>query len=310
MRNYRCEDDYWRIREFLRQVLKLNKMRLYSWHLARLDYWRYFCNVDITSFPLEEVVFIWETADGQIAAVLNPESGGHAFLQVHPLYRSAELEEEMIEVAEQRLPISKEDGQRKLFVWADSLDKLRQDILLRRGYAKDDEPAYQRRRALDAPITEADSLQAQPSPGYTVRALGDEEELPARSWASWRAFHPDEPDENYEGWEWYTHIQQIPTYRRDLDIVAVAPTGESAAFCTVWFDGVTRSGVFEPVGTVPEHQRKGLGKALMHEGLRRLERLGATLAYVDSYTPAAHALYAAAGFTEYDLSEAWAKEMY
>jgi len=29
-------------------------------------------------------VFIWETTDGRIAAVLNREGPGNAFLQVHP----------------------------------------------------------------------------------------------------------------------------------------------------------------------------------------------------------------------------------
>jgi len=33
---------------------------------------------------LEEDVFIWETTDGRIAAVLNREGPGNAFLQVHP----------------------------------------------------------------------------------------------------------------------------------------------------------------------------------------------------------------------------------
>jgi mycothiol synthase len=45
----------------------------------------------------------------------------------------------------------------------------------------------------------------------------------------------------------------------------------------------------------------------MYEGLTRLERLGATKAFVGSYEPVAHALYASAGFIEYDLSEAWMK---
>jgi mycothiol synthase len=144
--------------------------------------------------------------------------------------------------------------------------------------------------------------------GYTVRALGDVEELPARSLVSWRAFHPDEPDDRYEGSQWYHNIQRAPLYRRNLDIVAVAPNGEFAGFCTVWFDDVIRTGAFEPVGTAPAHQRRGLGKAVMCEGLRRLKRLGATMAYVGSYVPQAHALYTSVGFTEYDLSEPWVKE--
>jgi hypothetical protein len=43
----------------------------------------------------------------------------------------------------------------------------------------------------------------------------------------------------------------------------------------------------------------------MVEGLRRLQRLGATLATVGSYSAEAGALYAAVGFTEYDLLERW-----
>lgn len=70
---------------------------------------------------------------------------------------------------------------------------------------------------------------------------------------------------------------------------------------------MTRSVVFEPVGTHPDHQKRGLGKAVMAEGLRRAARLGATLATVGSYSPAAHALYSAMGFTEYDLSEPWTR---
>jgi len=47
----------------------------------------------------------------------------------------------------------------------------------------------------------------------------------------------------------------------------------------------------------------------MCEGLRRLKRLGATIATVGSYTPPAHALYTSVRFTEHDLSEPWAKEL-
>jgi predicted N-acetyltransferase YhbS len=132
-------------------------------------------------------------------------------------------------------------------------------------------------------------------------------DLPARSWASWRAFHPDEPDENYKGWEWYFNIQRDPLYRRDLDLVVVAPNGEMASFTTIWWDEVTKTGAFEPVGTAPEHQRKGLARALMTEGLNRLKQLGAAMAYVSSYGMAAHATYESVGFAKYDRSELWKK---
>jgi predicted N-acetyltransferase YhbS len=70
---------------------------------------------------------------------------------------------------------------------------------------------------------------------------------------------------------------------------------------------VTRTGAFEPVAVVPEHQRLGLGKALMFEGLRRIRKLGATQATVGSYGPIAGALYESAGFCNYDMAEPWYK---
>ena len=211
---------------------------------------------------------------------------------------------EMLDVAEAKLPRTKDDDKKELIVWVNETDESTKRLFTKRGYVRSKFLAeHMRNRFYTAPIPDT------PTPsGYTVRALGDERELPARSWLSWKAFHPDEPDEKYEGWEWYKSIQRIPLYRRDLDIVAVADDGELAAFCTVWFDDVTRTAVFEPVGTHPNHQKRGLGKAVMTEGLRRAERLGSLLASVSSYGEAAHALYESMGFTGFDLLEPWIKE--
>jgi mycothiol synthase len=306
MRRYQDEDDYWGIREFLREVFLLNGRRELSWQVARFDYWRWHGIENLEQGPLEEDVFIWETAQGQMAALLNAESKGEAFLQVHPRLRTQELEAEMVALAEQHLSIPNSNGGRVLRVWADEHDDLRQRILTRRGYGKGEWPEYQRRRSLDGPIPEA-----QPAPGYTVRSLGDGAELLERCYASGLAFHPDEiryAVENREDVNWYRNIQNAPLYRRDLDIVAIAPDGAVASFCTVWFDDVTRTGYFEPVATAPAHQRRGLGKAVMCEGLRRLKKMGGTMATVGGHTPAANTLYASVLSTEYNLFEPWAKE--
>ncbi len=306
MRRYRDESDYWRIREFLRRVQALDQLHQFSWPVARLDYWRWHGIENCRHCDAHDrVIFIWETSAEEMVAVLNPEERGEVFLQVHPAFRIPALEEEMLGAAEAHLTASTQNGKRMLNVWTDANDAARHNILTRRGYIKTKHAEYQRRRALSVPIPDVPIPQ-----GYTVRALGNKEEWPARSWLSWQAFHPAEPDENYEGWEWYHNIQRIPLYRRDLDLVAVAPSGEFASFCTIWYDDVTRSACFEPVGTAPAHQRRGLGKAVMSEGLRRVERLGATTALVGSYSFPAHALYESVGFTEYDLSEAWRKELY
>jgi GNAT superfamily N-acetyltransferase len=304
VRKYRNEEDYWRMRYFLRELFLANERNEWSWQVARLDYWRWHVVKNCEEIPsFEDAVFIWESQFGSMNAVLNPEGPGEAFLQVHPATRSSELENEMIALAEASLAQVTEEGTHRLTVWVPEHDILRQALLQDLGYVKGPWPEYQRRRFLGATIPEPE-----PPSGYTLRALGGDEELPARSWASWRAFHPDEPDEDYEGWEWYRNIQSMPLYRRGLDVVAVAPQGEIAAFCTVWYDDVTRTGYFEPVGTVPEHQRKGLGKAVLYEALRRLKARGATLATVGGFSKAANALYTSVFGEEYELLERWQRE--
>lgn len=280
----------------------LNDRREKSWHVARLDYWRWHFMKNCQSCdPLEKVTFILETASGKIAAVLHPATSGEAFLQTHPDFRPTELEYDLLTFAEQHLAVTNADGQRHLFVLADQDDSLRQQVLTQLGYAKHGQSIHKWRRDLADPIPETPI-----APEYTIRSMGDEREFPARSWASWKAFHPDEPDDQYDGWEWYAIIQSAPLYRRDLDIVAAASTGEIAAFCTIWYDDASRSACCVLVGTVPQHQRRGLGKAVMIEGLRRLKRMGGTRVLANGYDPQANALYGSV-LGAADLTDSWVK---
>ncbi len=301
LRPYQDENDYWRIRAFLREVFLLNGRRELSWQVARLDYWRYFGNPNFEKYPLEQAIYYWETDDGHIAAMICPESRGQVYLNVHPGFAARILDAEILQVAEDCLSEpDAETGGRKLTVWAHQHDTQRVQVLTERGYIRGDWPEMQHRRSLELPIPEV----AIPS-GYTIRALGDRNELPMRSWLSWRVFHPNEPDTNYMGWDWYLDIQRCPLYRRDLDLVAVAPNGELAAFCGIWYDDVTRAGYFEPVGTAPEHERRGLARATMTEGLRRLKSLGGIQAHVGGYSEAANALYARVMSPDHLVYERW-----
>ncbi|MCX6092690.1 MAG: GNAT family N-acetyltransferase [Candidatus Bipolaricaulota bacterium] len=265
MRTYEREDDFWAIRQFLRDVYLRNGRTEHSWQTARFDYWRWHGILNMGDGNLETDVFLWHTSTGELAAVLNSEGRGHAFLQVDPRVRTAALEEEMLGVAEEHLTgVGKSTGRPFISVSAQDGDAMRVEL---------------------------------PGPeGYTIRAMkADDQELASRSWASWRAFHPDEPNDKYEGWEWQRNVHKAPMYRRDLDIIAEAPTGEIAAFATVWYDDVTRATCHEPVGTTPEHQRKGLAKAVIAEGMRRAKEMGALIATVGGggeSNPPAELLYA------------------
>ena len=81
MRNYHDEDDYWRIRDFLRRVFLLNGRRDLSWQADRFDYWRWHGIDNLGHGQLEKNVFIWETKDGEIAAMLNSEEPGCAYFR-------------------------------------------------------------------------------------------------------------------------------------------------------------------------------------------------------------------------------------
>jgi len=301
MRPYQDDNDFWHMRDFLREIFPLNQRLERSWSLPRLDYWRWHYIQTCDSDPMEEVTFLWETDDGKLAAVLHAIDKGEAYLQVHPTFRSIELENEMFAVAEQHLFMRDSVGRRILFALADEDDPLRAEVLKARGYTYRDKPVYRWRRDLDASIPGV-----RVAPGYKIRSMGDSRDFHARSWASWRAFHPDEPDENFGGGDWYANMQSAPLYRRDLDIVAEAPNGEIASFCTIWYDDVYRSAVCVLVGTAPEHQRLGLGKAVIIEGLCRLQRMGGTRVFANGFDPPANALYGSALGTSY-RAESWFK---
>jgi GNAT superfamily N-acetyltransferase len=310
MRPYQDEEDYWRIRSFLRQVTLANGLRDYSWSIFRFDYWRWHLIANrLEAYAIDAVTFIWETEGGEIAAVLNPEHMGEAFFQVHPAWRSTELEEGMLSVAEQRLRTVGADGRSHLRVWVDSQDSLRKELLTQRGYqpvGRPGEQEWQFRRDLSQPLPECPRLD-----GYTVRSLGDGLELLERCYASGLGFHNDNihiARANRDDPTWYRNIQNAPLYRRDLDIVAVTADGAVASFCTIWFDDVNRTACFEPVATVPCHQRHGLGKAVMVEGLHRLKRIGAKVALVGGFSEGAIALYRSVMGSDVDISEPWEKE--
>lgn len=76
-------------------------------------------------------------------------------------------------------------------------------------------------------------------------------------------------------------IMQAPGYEAELDLVAMAPGGELAAFCICSIEDERdggRVGFTDPVGTHPRYQQRGLGKAIVTAGLQRLRDRGVSIA--------------------------------
>lgn len=305
MRPYENEDDFWRIRSFLREVFLLNGRREHSWHVARFDYWRWhLIGTCQACDPVERVTTLWQTAGGELAAVLHPVGWGEIRLHVHPHFRTPALEEAMLAHAEAHLYERSEEGKRRVLVPTFTDDAPRQALLARSGYARLEGRADHWQRDLDAALPQAEA-----PAGYALRSMGPLAEHAARSWASWRSFHSDEPEEVYDGdWSWFRNVQLAPLYRRDLDVVAEAPDGGIAAFCTAYYDDATRSAVTVLVGTAVEHWRKGLGRAVVVEAMRRLAVMGCTRVFATGYDARASALYGSV-MQACDVSEAWVKRV-
>ena len=93
----------------------------------------------------------------------------------------------------------------------------------------------------------------------------------------------------------------------NLDIVAATDAGEIASFCTIYYDDYTRSAVTVLVGVAAEHWRRGLGKAVVIEGMRRLKHLGCTRVFSTANDDPADALYRSV-LQEMKVTDTWIKE--
>jgi mycothiol synthase len=129
--------------------------------------------------------------------------------------------------------------------------------------------------------------------GYLVRGLRGPDEFTARVTLHRAAFPPSKLTV-----EKYARLLAVPHYRLENDLVVEAPDGELAAFALGWLDPDGRVAEFEPVGTHPDHQRRGLARALLTAGIARFNAAGARVVqvYADATEAPAESLYRAIGF--------------
>jgi mycothiol synthase len=87
-------------------------------------------------------------------------------------------------------------------------------------------------------------------------------------------------------------------YRPENHLTVADGNDRAVAESIYWADGSSGVGLFEPVETLAEHRRRGFGRALLAEGLRRMARSGLNVAKVSHYNDnvAGAALYRSVGF--------------
>lgn len=178
-----------------------------------------------------------------------------------------------------------------------TLDRNAAEIALLEASRFVPEPAYavHLRRTLQGEIPRS-MLPA----GFTLRPLAGECEVEARALLHRQAF-----DSNAVTDKGYHNVIRAPLYQPELDLVVVAPDGRLAAFCLCWLDEVNKVGLVEPVGTHSDFRRMGLARAVMLEGLRRMQARGMQSAIIASVADnvASRTLYDGLGFTELESHE-------
>jgi len=130
------------------------------------------------------------------------------------------------------------------------------DALRGRGFEPD--PAFE--VEFEAAVAELVIPSGAPD-GYTIRPVAGEEEAWSRRAASHAAFASKLGPELHH--QRYLRFMRSEVYVPQRDLVAVDPGGEVAAFLIWWGDDATGITQLEPVGTHPDHQRRGLGRALL-----------------------------------------------
>jgi ribosomal protein S18 acetylase RimI-like enzyme len=102
-------------------------------------------------------------------------------------------------------------------------------------------------------------------------------------------------------------VRRCPSFVDDLGVTVLDENDVVVSFAEAWLDRDNDVAEFEPVGTIPSHQRLGLGSAVMRAVESRLRRLGCPLATVYSWSEmeGANRLYDALEYRRAGRQESW-----
>ena len=213
---------------------------------------------------------LWLDGDQAIAFALVDE-GNNLMFDVDPAFASEVLGKEIVAwgLACMRERNAETGETCTLDVSCEASDYGRMAFLQSFGFRLEDIRSLQYARSLESPIPE------HPLPdGFNLRAVLGEQEV-----EDLVALHRAAFGTNNMTVEGRLAIMHAPNYVPELDWLAVAPSGELAAFCICGFEDDThQTGYTDPIGTHPRYQRLGLGRAIVTAGLQELQRRGAKTA--------------------------------
>jgi mycothiol synthase len=315
LRAYQAEYDFSRIRDFLADTYAAFEAPV-NWGIERWNYARYFIAPMLGSYGTErdtpegalQAIRLWEDLVGiwederdivGVATIEHPAAWhpgfGEVLVQRHP--ECLHLLDDMLAYGERRFA-NPQTNQVHIFVYEDDLPLM--EVVEERGYVRNEE-----RSASHLEYTIGDLPEPNLPDGFSIFSMAEECDIERRREIFGRSFDHEDPKEWPSAFA-YEELQRAPDYRKEHDLCVAAPDGTYAACCIIWYDEVNRIGHLEPLGTHPAYRQRGLARALLLEGLRRLRELGATkMPMTGGFDP----IYEAFGFRRLRVCYAWVKRL-
>jgi mycothiol synthase len=262
--------------------------RAYYVHPGDLSWWLFY-----TDENYQDKICLWEW-NSRLAGWSMLSNSGRSFdVFVVPEMHGRSFEAKIMLWAEeiQANALKKLHSRNIRTMWVAETDQPRIHWLEMRGFQSSTQGMVHMQRPLTSDLPDIMLPQ-----GFQVRPVAGEQEVDLRAAASHAAFGSSLSIDACM--QRMLRFMQSPVYRPENDLVSVSPDGVFASFCILWPDPITKVGLFEPVGTHPAFQGRGLGKAVLSAGLQRLHKLGMTQANVcvESDNIPAIRLYESLGF--------------
>jgi GNAT superfamily N-acetyltransferase len=261
-------EDFHRVREFLVRINALNPIH-YDFEWGRWEWGFSLPYLDTTNLSK---IGVWEDNDKIVAAVTYEQGLGDAYFCLDPQY--AFLKTDILLHAKNILCTI--EGKIKVLI--NNADREFQRIAGQHGF----KPTQNSEATAVMDINPQHIAYTLPQ-GYSITSMADSYDLIRFNRVLWRGFnHEGEPLTTEKQLEERRISLSGPHLNHNLCIAVVAPNGEFASYCGMWYDARTEYALVEPVATDPTYRKLGLGKAAVLEAVKRCGQLGAKQAYVGS----------------------------
>jgi len=276
--------DFFRVVNFLKQhgAHGINT----NWHWARWEWLLGHPNLDKTTLPQ---IGIFEQ-DGMIVGVATHDMRpGQAYIICNSDFQH--IKPQMVQYVEKNLVNNGESG-----IYINDKDEDLIDCVKASGYRVCDQKEY-----VLARDCRKGELSYKLDSSFSITDYSDSNDLNKYNRVIWKGF-------NHEGLPPFiteADVVDKPHENPELAVFVVAPDGEYAAHCGTWYLSGTKEAYIEPVVTVPEHRKRGLGKVAVYESIARCIEMGAQTALVISNQQFYHKI----GFEECFVHSLWKKKV-